>query len=174
VSSERRSALAAGVHHFLALIGLRPGGVTPRGVTPRVLSVRIFSGLLVAATCIATSLPAQVPNPAPDTIWVSDRFFFDSTTTGARILAKFRTADARTSLLALDGPVTTIDGRRWTIGDILVRLDLNGNGFVAMWTVAGPRRVVETHLARVRELAENRRIIYDHDIRLMLVRCACD
>jgi len=120
--------------------------------------MRTFLEALVAVTCIAASLPAQVPIASQDTISVSDRFFVDSTTTGARILAKFRTAEARASMLALDGLVTTIEGRRWMIGDILVQLDLNGNGFVAVWTVAGPRRVIETHLARVRESARKRRV----------------
>ena len=123
---------------------------------------------------IAASLPAQAPQAALDTIAVSTRFIADSTTIGARIVAKFRTSEARISVLALDGVVATIEGRSWTVEDILVQLDLNGNGFVAIWTVAGPRRVIDAHLAHVLELARDRRVIYDHEIHLMPVRCACD
>ena len=59
------------------------------------------------------------------------------------------------------------------LSDILVTLDLDGNGFVAVWKIAGARRVVDAHLKHVRELAADRRVIYDFDIRRAIVRCAC-
>jgi hypothetical protein len=108
-----------------------------------------------------------------DTIFVSDRYL-TAGATGAELIAKFDTAAARTSMLRLDAPVATINGRAWVLGDILVSLDLNGNGYVARWMVAGPRNVVEEYLARFRTITRQRSPIYDSGIHALIVRCACD
>jgi hypothetical protein len=135
--------------------------------------MRILSALLALSLATAAPVAAQASPTRRDTVFVSDRFFADSTTTGARIVAKFESAEARAALLGLQGVVTTANGRQWVLGDILVHLDLVGNGYVATWSVAGPRSVVEAHLARVRELTRDRKPIYDHGIYTLVVRCAC-
>lgn len=108
-----------------------------------------------------------------DTLFVSDRYL-GRPVAGAEITAKFDSATARTAAMRLDAPIATIDGRRWVLGDILVTLNVNGNGYVAVWTVAGPRDVIAVYLANVRESARTHHPIYDLGIRPLLVRCACD
>jgi hypothetical protein len=108
-----------------------------------------------------------------DTIFVSDRYL-TAATTGAEIIAKFDSVAARTSMLRLDAPVATINGKAWVLGDILVSVDLNGNGYVARWTIAGPRPVVDEYLARFRTVTRQRSPIYDSGIHALIVRCACD
>ena len=66
------------------------------------------------------------------------------------------------------------DGRKWILSDILVNADFNGNGFVAIWRIAGPAAVIDRHLAQIREMTKDRNLIYDHGIRRLLVKCACD
>ena len=108
-----------------------------------------------------------------DTLFVSDRYI-GKEVAGAEITAKFDASDARTTMLRLDAPVATINGRRWVLGDILVALSVNGNGFVAVWTVAGRKDVIEAYLAEFRSIVRTRHPIYDFGIRSLIVRCACD
>jgi hypothetical protein len=108
-----------------------------------------------------------------DTLFVSDRYL-GKEVAGAEITAKFDSPDARTAMLRLDALVATIKGRRWVLGDILVTLSVNGNGFVAVWTVAGPKDVIEAYVADFRAIVRDRHPIYDFGIRSLIVRCACD
>jgi len=55
-----------------------------------------------------------------------------------------------------------------------VALSVNGNGFVAVWTVAGPKDVIEAYLAEFRSIVRTKHPIYDFGIRSLIVRCACD
>ena len=129
--------------------------------------------IALALTAVACAR-AQAPAPRGDTIHVADRYFADTTTTGAEILAKFRTSPQRAEMLRLDAPIDSADGRRWLLEDILVSIDISANGYVATWRIAGPRRIVERYLDRVVALAKDRSVIYDHGIRRLVVKCACD
>jgi hypothetical protein len=131
----------------------------------------LFLSLLL--TWSSAVMQAQPAPRLKDTILVSDRFLGDTSVTGAIITAKFGAPEHRADLLRIDGLVRTGGGRSWLLSDILVTLDFNGNGFVAIWKVAGPRGVVEAHLDRVREMSKDRGMIYDFEIRRAAVRCAC-
>jgi hypothetical protein len=111
---------------------------------------------------------------ARDTLFVSDRFLTSRSTAGAEIIANFGTAEARAATIRLDAPVATLDGRTWILSDILITADFNGNGYVATWKVAGPTPVIERHIAQIREMTKARDLIYDHGIRKLFVKCACD
>jgi hypothetical protein len=132
--------------------------------------------LLVAALALTAfaGVSAQSNRLPRATIGVSDRFFADSTTTGAIILAKFRTQSQRADLLRLETFVDSTKRHAWSFQDILVTLSLSGNGVVAYWKIAGPRRVIDAYLARVRKLAADPSVIYDYEIRPAIVRCECD
>jgi len=131
---------------------------------------RFFAAILLV--CASGSANAQTTRRG-DTIFVSDRYL-SAATTGAEIIAKFESAAARTSMLRLDSPVATVNGKEWTLGDILVSLDLNGNGYVAHWVIAGPRSVVDAYLSRFRNITSKRSPIYDSGVHALVVRCACD
>ena len=123
---------------------------------------------------VASAVDAQRPMLPSDTLRVSAKYFSDTSTIGAVITAKFRTSPQRAAVFRLDAPIDSTGGRVWLLEDVLVSLDIDGGGFIAIWRVAGPRRVIEAHLARVLELAKDRSVIYDYDIRRAIVRCACD
>lgn len=126
-----------------------------------------------AALVLALSASPVVAQMRGDTLFVSDRYLGKSTA-GAELTAKFDSSSARTAMLRLDAPVATVNGRRWVLGDILVTLSLNGNGVVAVWTVAGPRDVIAAYLSDFRAIVRTRHPIYDFGIRSLVVRCACD
>lgn len=134
----------------------------------------MYRSLIVALLLLAPTVGAQAPPVSGDTIFVADRYFTDSTTIGAAIVAKFWTREARAALLSLDATVTILGTRTWRVDDVLVTLGIDGNGVTASWYVAGPRSVVEAHIARVEALARDRDTIYGHAVRRLVVRCACD
>ena len=129
--------------------------------------------LVVAACLTVLSARPSTAQGRGDTLFVSDRYL-GRTVTGAEITAKFDSSAARTTMLRLDAPVATIDGRRWVLGDILVGLSVNGNGVVAVWSVAGPKNVIDAYLRGFRAIVRMRHPIYDFGIRSLIVRCACD
>ena len=133
--------------------------------------------LRIAAVLLVIIAPvghAQSWRDRPETLFVADRFISDTTTMGARITAKFDSVSALARELDLTASVATYAGRTWRLRDILVITDFNGNGYVATWMVAGPRDVIEAHLARITTLTRDRRPIYDYGIKRLAVRCACD
>lgn len=134
--------------------------------------MRSFRSAALLTSLVTTSAAAQVRG---DTLFVSDRYLV-TPAVGAEITAKFEddSSAARTAMLRLDAPVATIDGRRWVLEDLLVTLSVNGNGSVAIWTVAGPKPVVEAYLAALRARFRSRHPIYDFGVRALVVRCACD
>ena len=109
-----------------------------------------------------------------DTLFVADRFINGPGTVGARMVAKFTTAAMRANEFRLDAEVAVYKNRKWLLDDILVSVDFNANGSVATWTVAGPKSVIDAHVAHLRELALDRSKVYDHGIRFMFVKCNCD
>jgi hypothetical protein len=80
----------------------------------------------------------------------------------------------RALTLRLDAEIGKFDGRVWILSDILVSTDFNGNGYIAIWRVAGPTQVIDRHLAQIVAMTKNRDMIYDHGIRRLFVKCACD
>ena len=132
--------------------------------------MRSIATLALVSIFFARLAGAQVRG---DTLVVSDRYLGKSTA-GAEITAKFDSPGARTAMLRLDAPVGTINGKLWVLADILVTLNINGNGYVAVWTVAGPKEVVATYLAAFRQIVRNRHPVYDYGLRSLVVRCACD
>jgi len=130
----------------------------------------LLLGLLLTPL-LSTSAAAQGHG---DTLFVADRYLVTAAV-GARITAKFDddSAAARTAMLRLDTPIATIRGRRWVLSDVLVSLSVDGNGVVAIWTVAGPKDVIEAYLVAFRTLARGRHPIYDSGVQSLIVRCAC-
>jgi len=141
--------------------------------------LRLKSRVHVASIMVA-AVPSDVAREQRrsripvDTLHVSDRFFSDSTTTGVIILMKFNTAAQRAGMLRLDAVVDTAARRPWLLSDLLVSMDLNGNGYVATVRLAGPRAVIDRYVARIEAIANDRSVIYDFGVRRAVVRCSCD
>lgn len=131
---------------------------------------RMFSILSICLVARVGSAQTQ----RSDTLFVSSNYIVDTATAGVELIATFDSAAARTAMLRLDAPVATLGGKRWVLGDILVSLDINGAGYVAKWTVAGPAGVIGAYVAAFRALVRSRHPIYDYGVRKLVVRCACD
>ena len=128
--------------------------------------------IVLLAVVLAPALEAQVHRRG-DTIFVADRFLGDSAVAYS-LFAKFHTASARAGELRLDMPLPEPSPRVQTLGDVVVNISLDGNGFVAVWIVAGPRQVVDPYIARMRLRMADRAVIYDSSVLKLVVRCACD
>lgn len=134
---------------------------------------RLFPLLcLLMVVSFATPLDAQ-PTRRGDTIYVADRFLGD-TTVGYQLVAKFEAAATRNAELRLNRPLGVVNGKTWTLGDVIVSADFDGNGYNASWIVAGPRAVIEPYVSRMRKKMANRSLIADWLVQKLVVRCACD
>jgi hypothetical protein len=108
-----------------------------------------------------------------DTIFVADKFLGDSAV-AYLLYAKFHADSARVAELRVNRRVARVNGKAWTLADIIVSADFNSNGFNASWIVAGPRDVIEPYVARLRSIMANPAIIADSIVQKLVVRCACD
>ena len=120
----------------------------------------------------STPLDAQ-PTRRGDTIYVADRFLGDSTT-GYHLVAKFEAASTRNAELRLNRQLGVVNGKTWTLGDVIVSADFDGNGYNASWIVAGPRAVIEPYVDRLRKKLADRTLVADWLVQKLIVRCACD
>ena len=108
-----------------------------------------------------------------DTIFVADKYLGDSAV-AYQLVAKFHADSARAAEFRLRRRVAQIQGKAWTLGDIIVSADFNSNGYNASWIVAGPRDVVEPYVARLRKTMADPSIMADWSVQKLIVRCACD
>lgn len=67
-----------------------------------------------------------------------------------------------------------MNGKTWTLGDVIASADFDGNGYNASWIVAGPRAVIEPYVDRLRKKLADRTPVADWLVRKLIVRCACD
>ena len=93
---------------------------------------------------------------------------------GYQLVAKFEAASARNTELRLDSQLAEMNGKTWTLGDVIVSADFDGNGYNASWIVAGPRDVIEPYVEHMRRKMADRRFIADWLVHKLVVRCACD
>ena len=152
-------------HAWLADRGLR-------SLLAPVFSMTRFLLVLAIVTLHTRTLAAQLARKG-DTIYVADRFL-GASATAYHLFAKFHTAADRAREMRLDKIISGEGARSRTFGDIVVSANFDGNGYLASWIVAGPRRIVERYVQQVRQRMGDRRIIYDSSIRRLVVRCACD
>ncbi len=108
-----------------------------------------------------------------DTIFVADKFLGDSAV-AYQLVAKFHADSARAAEFRLRRRIAQVQGKAWTLGDIIVSADFNSNGYNASWIVAGPRDVVEPYIARLRQTMADPGTIADGSVQKLIVRCACD
>ncbi len=78
--------------------------------------------------------------------------------------AKFSTQEGMLKYINLTQPITGSDGKTLKLADILVELDLNGNGDVASWLVSGPAPTVSTYKALMDAAARDEDVIYDYSV----------
>lgn len=100
-----------------------------------------------------------------DTTVVADHKYWggDEGNAARRLFAKFDDGTKMGDVLNLNQPIMDFSGLRWVLGDIVICIDLNGNGHAALWDVSGPKPVIETYLAWMNDLSQNSASgIYDY------------
>ncbi|HEU5073763.1 MAG TPA: hypothetical protein VFU02_06310 [Polyangiaceae bacterium] len=129
---------------------------------------------LAALVLLLSSTPLQAQaDRRGDTIFVADKFLGDSAV-AYQLFAKFHADSARAAEFRLRRRVAQIQGKAWTLGDIIVSADFNSNGYNASWIVAGPRDVIEPYVARLRKTMSEPSNVADWLVHKLVVRCACD
>lgn len=125
--------------------------------------------LIQIATLLLVALPLQAAAPQ-ERLFLADKFIWsgEGGVRAVRIFGKFNSRELMVENLALDHEVGRLSDLRnssalrvWTLGDILVSMELNANGFVGSWTVAGPRPLIDAYAARLTKANETRTIFYD-------------
>ncbi len=62
----------------------------------------------------------------------------------------------------------------WTLRDILISVDFNGNGSVAIWRVSGPKPLLTNYLESLRRRFEDKSVFYDFGYKLVAFRPSAD
>ena len=107
------------------------------------LKVLLVSALIFSSTLAGLS----VRHCAADPLAVADRLYYSGQegNMGLELSVKFNSIDSLASHVNLYTPIGSFHGRVWTLYDVLVDLDTNGNGYVANWRISGPKPLLEEY-----------------------------
>jgi hypothetical protein len=88
----------------------------------------------------------------PPVLLLGEAFWWgEEATRAVELSVRFVSPEARRALLDPEAPVASPGGETWTLGRILVAVDYRGGPAHARWQVAGPREVVDSYLAGLRD-----------------------
>lgn len=96
----------------------------------------------------------------------------EEATRAVELSVRFVSPEARGALLDPEAPVASPGGETWTLGRILVAVDYRGGPAHARWQVAGPREVVDSYLAGLRDHPPDRSPILEMGVLEMEARRA--
>lgn len=117
--------------------------------------------LLLALTMLLTGCAVNnALTPGREQLMVADRLYYAGTegNTALVISAKFLSRREQGDVINLRTAVGRYNNQTWTLGDILVKVDLNANGTTATWTVSGPSPLVQAYGVKLKDL-ERRRVL---------------
>ena len=124
--------------------------------------------LVVISAAFALSTAAFAAQP--ETIHLADKFLWldSGKLCATRVFGKFNSLELMVENLRLDHVVGTVPAPRSPTGTeavplerILVSLDVNGNGHVAAWVVAGPCSFISTYVESLSRSNDDRSVFYD-------------
>ena len=100
-------------------------------------------------------------------IQISDKYYWVGTegNLGVAIVGKFYNFDLLASTLDLRKEIgefgTNKSKRMWILGDILVSVDFDANGYFAEWNVSGPKPLIQKYLKILEKSYKNKSLFYD-------------
>jgi hypothetical protein len=106
-------------------------------------------------------------------ILLSDEYLWtgEEGTRVVRISGKFQSEEAMTETLNLTARIGRFsdrvwphEERDWRLKDVLLSMDLNGNGNVASWIVAGPTPLITDYVDTLAARLADRTIFYDFNV----------
>jgi len=110
----------------------------------------------------------------PPVLVLGDAFWWgEEATRAVELNVRFTSPAARQALLDPEAPVASVGGEIWTLGRILVAVDYRGGPAHARWQVAGPREVVDSYLAGLRDHPPDRTPILEMGVLEMEPRRCC-
>jgi len=99
-----------------------------------------------------------------DPVLVADQLYYwedDAQNLGVAITGKFNSRKKMAETLDLLQIVGLFQGRAWALADILVTVDLNGNGDVASWEISGPKPLLMSYVKALKVKHEDGSLFYD-------------
>jgi hypothetical protein len=129
--------------------------------------------VLVAIVFLAlfTSKAQQSRTPNNEIVLtVADQYFWTGPegNLGIEFIGKFQSEEKLTDILNLLKEVGTFKAKkypfnptRWNLRDILISVDLNGGGSVAIWRVSGAKPLLLRYLEDLKKGYEDRTVFYD-------------
>lgn len=99
-------------------------------------------------TTTAPGVGVSASEPAEEAFVLADRYVYvgDEGGEGVELVAKFKTREALIAHFDLKREIGALGGKPWALRDVLIDLDLNANGEVASWTVAGPKPLIDAYV----------------------------
>lgn len=128
-----------------------------------------LTAMLLISVCTAS---AQDPSrqESKNFVPISDRYYWAGSegNLGIEIIGKFESEAALLATMSLTTEVGLFKGRqepfntkRWTLRDILVSVNFDGNGCVATWRVSGPKPLVLSYLEDIKNKMKDESVFYD-------------
>jgi|ERR1043165_6285642 len=138
----------------------------------------IVTSLLVSATNAQNTTNPESKRLVP----VADQFYWTGAegNLGIEIVGKFETEAALVTSLTLEteiGPFKDshypFNVRKWTLRDILVRVDFGG-GTSATWQVSGPKPLLMRYLEALKKGSDDKSVFYDFGYRFVNFKPSSD
>jgi len=138
----------------------------------------IVTSLLVCATNAQNTTNHESKRLVP----VADQFYWTGAegNLGIEIVGKFETEAALVTSLTLEteiGPFKDshypFNMRKWTLRDILVRVDFGG-GTSATWQVSGPKPLLMRYLEALKKGSDDKSVFYDFGYRFVNFKPSSD
>jgi hypothetical protein len=133
-----------------------------------------MKAVLSAAFLLLVSLAAYAQESSSsklgDPVLIADAYFWTGPegNLGVEITGKFQSEEKLKNTLNLDGKVGRFkskkfpfDDRNWVLRDVLVTVDLNAQGPVAIWRVCGPKPLIASYLEGLKKRHEDKSLFSD-------------
>jgi hypothetical protein len=128
--------------------------------------------LLIAFLFCSLTFHAQQTKTPENTrsVIIADQYYWAGPegNLGIEIVGKFQSEEQLFDTLNLQKMIGTFKAKKhpfnstnWRLRDILVALDLNGNGNVAKWRVSGPKPLLMDYLEGLKQRYEDKSVFYD-------------
>ncbi|HKQ80105.1 MAG TPA: hypothetical protein VJ810_40810 [Blastocatellia bacterium] len=137
--------------------------------------------LFLLPLCVIPQENRVVKNDDP--VHIADRYFYarPEGNLGIEIAGKFQSEEILKATLDLSAEIGVhkakkypFDETMWTLRDILVSVDFNANGSVAVWRVSGPKPLLLNYLERLKNQYEDKSLFYDFGHRFINFRPSTD
>jgi hypothetical protein len=133
----------------------------------------VFAAPLLGAQTRNDAAVRHVQEPPEWARLVADRFLDGTDMAAAEIFGNFNSFDLLAQTLDLRSIVGNYRGKPVTLRNILLSVDFNGTGDVAIWKVIGPKPLVDQYIAQLQTGYETHKVFYDYEAKTYPATICC-